>query len=924
MNIESYSQSNSRRDADRPRGTFGKFTSSGMPSSQNQITPWFAFFSLQGIYLAAAFFLSIGVIGEQMLSTLPVFEDLRANAAVVNRTNNVDIFSSPFAFCHLITVLPFSFFPGPERVPFTPVGILEGSLAVLLAAEHLNNGDGSIISEVDMLNETCNIRFSTEMVDNELSEYTAVSETIKILNREPGKDQLPCAFLGNGRSAVTAATSIMTGIFGYPQISPLSTMTVLDNKNQYKLFGRLITSDDGTAIPAILYLYRHLKVSHLAVIYNNEAYGNAYAIALQKAARDLAPEMRISAIDVPFRKNPDDFEKGVRFLKSTKYRYFFAIVEGSTDYEPLMIEAYRQGIAGTGKHNWMFSDSVSPGSITEREHVRGSPLHLASKGASTLAPIGGTRGMPVFDKFVRSWKKLNNANDIDYIKFKHPQYPGEPDYVPQVIDDDFFASPGWTAPFLYDSTIALGLAACNVSQPSTFFNGSSHYGAFLQTEFEGATGPIILDKTTGTRDPKSALFQLTNYIEVEAGDGKIKFAESQSDVFRDGKWTSLRPYIFNDGSTTAPYDLPLLVVDRNYVGTGMRVAGLVMAGLIILASAIFAFWTRYYRNSRVVKASQPFFLNIICFGTLLMGSAIIPLSFDEEIVSKQSCSAACMAVPWLLSVGFAFSFAALFSKTWRVNRIFHNPAMTRVKITIFNVLAPLIAFSTVNITILSVWTALAPLKWERCVVDVDEFNRVVESYGHCTSDSTILPYVISLLVINLGLLTFALYQAYVARDISTEFAESEYISKALASSLLVCFIGVPLMIIDVTPAAHFFVLACIIFVLCMSLLLFMFIPKVKYHRGKYKGGKTNAVKDFVSHNPTTTQHRHSADSHGSVQGTEHCRLTNEGKDVQPECTALKEEKAKLEKRISEIEILLEATEGSTAMEHFNAGNPNKV
>lgn len=93
------------------------------------------------------------------------------------------------------------------------MGVLEGALAVALAIQHLNTGDGSVIPEVGGLNEKCNVRFTAEYFDSEMSESRAVDQTIEILEREPGKvdEKLPCPFLGNGRSAVTLPTSIITG-----------------------------------------------------------------------------------------------------------------------------------------------------------------------------------------------------------------------------------------------------------------------------------------------------------------------------------------------------------------------------------------------------------------------------------------------------------------------------------------------------------------------------------------------------------------------------------------------------------------------------------------------------------------------------------------------------------------------------------------
>jgi len=101
----------------------------------------------------------------------------------------------------------------------------------------------------------------------------------------------------------------------------------------------------------------------------------------------------------------------------------------------------------------------------------------------------------------------------------------------------------------------------------------------------------------------------------------------------------------------------------------------------------FACWVAYNRTIRVVKASQPIFLIIICTGTLLMGGGIYPLGIDDEIASIQGCNIACMASPWLFGLGFSCSFSALFAKTLRVNKLFGAAnSFQRIKVTVKDVM----------------------------------------------------------------------------------------------------------------------------------------------------------------------------------------------------------------------------------------------
>jgi hypothetical protein len=291
-----------------------------------------------------------------------------------------------------------------------------------------------------------------------------------------------------------------------------------------------------------------------------------------------------------------------------------------------------------------------------------------------IGAVGGVPGIPIYDKFIESIKNLNNPGDVEYLREKYPTYPEEPDYEPLAVDGSFFNGIDGPAAFLYDATIALGLAACNVTKPGTYFDGPAHFQAVLNTTFEGATGKVILDPVTGTRIATSARFTLLNFVEdpVDESSKEVTFSTVEADVFQNGEWLSLKSVVFNDGSSIPPPDLPEVTVDMNYIGTGWRAAGLAMAGVILLLSIGFAIWTRRKRNTRVVRASQPFFLFIICAGWFLMGSSVIPLSIDDEIASEKGCDIACVAFPWILSFGWVISFSALFTKTHRINKIFHG------------------------------------------------------------------------------------------------------------------------------------------------------------------------------------------------------------------------------------------------------------
>ena len=282
-----------------------------------------------------------------------------------------------------------------------------------------------------------------------------------------------------------------------------------------------------------------------------------------------------------------------------------------------------------------------------------------------------------------------------------------------------------------------------------------------------------------------------------------------------------------------PLELPDVQINTNYIGN-LRYVGFTLYGLIALAAIGFGIWAWLHRKVRVVNASQPMFLIMIATGALIMGSSMIPLSFDDSSsnYTQKRGEVMCMSIPWLISIGFATTFSALFSKTWRINKIFHKKnSFSRVKVTERDVMVPFVLLVLANVIILTCWTVIAPLQYERNAhPGTDEWNRIISTYGACRSDS-VVPFLVPLAFINVGLLMVANWQAYEARSIQSEFAESQYIAIVMASMLQAFLSGVPILfLIKDEPQAHYLVMVFMLFIICMAILLLIFVPKVVHAR----------------------------------------------------------------------------------------------
>ena len=281
-----------------------------------------------------------------------------------------------------------------------------------------------------------------------------------------------------------------------------------------------------------------------------------------------------------------------------------------------------------------------------------------------------------------------------------------------------------------------------------------------------------------------------------------------------------------------PITLPPVAVDHNILGN-LKILGYVLFSIVAISSIMATAWVWFNRETHVVRVAQPVFLYMIGAGTLILGSAIIPLTFDDESGgSQQASDIACRALPWLISIGFSTAFAALFSKTWRIFRLVKAAhRFQRVTVTVRDVMGPFALLILANVITLICWTFISPLEYVRSPsLGTDDWNRVISTFGRCTSASDAaggpVPYLTILLVVNVGVLVVANVYAFRSRHILTEYSESRYIALLNGSMLEAALIGLPILsLVYEQPRPFFIVMSFFIFVICMAIVGFIFVPK---------------------------------------------------------------------------------------------------
>jgi hypothetical protein len=557
------------------------------------------------------------------------------------------------ASCHLLTLYPFvvdqcihqnesNSTPAASAI----ISGYESAFATYLAVQHLNTGDGSVIPEIATL-EHCPIHFTFECLD---TRYNAGLALQALIDRMLGEDvaaattnsthsmppQPPCAFLGAYRSSISGPTSTITSLKGYPQISGMSTSTDLDNKLEHPLFGRTVPSDAGTATVVAQYFLHELRIRHLMVLATNDSFGNAYASQLRQAlANGSDGSFRMQQI--PMERDGSDMEGVVSQVKQWEYRYIFVAHFGGSNMglnDALMTEAHRQGIVGSDSDSfvWIFSDGIAPSLASKRFQV-GDALLEAYKGVGSIEASGGGIGngnnVKQYDVFARQLLALKQSflQHDDHPLASILPYYSDPrfDSTLSFLEADTFLNPlsDGRVPFIYEATALLGLAACKTAANANgtlYLSGERFYESITATTFEGMSGYVQLDASTGTRMANSTLFRLINFVLVDSDKtGTVQLNPVNSKLFADGQWETLQPFIYNDGTTQQPLEIPPQQLDPNHISTATRAIALIFCGISILLSLYFIYWTWYKRNTRVIRASQPVFLYLVCVGTVILG-----------------------------------------------------------------------------------------------------------------------------------------------------------------------------------------------------------------------------------------------------------------------------------------------------------------
>jgi len=263
--------------------------------------------------------------------------------------------------------------------------------------------------------------------------------------------------------------------------------------------------------------------------------------------------------------------------------------------------------------------------------------------------------------------------------------------------------------------------------------------------------------------------------------------------------------------------------------------GIAFFSLQAFATTCALSWTAWNKKSTVVIASQPEFLSLVAIVSLLLASAILPLSIEGKYMFEPDAEevfVACMAVPWLLCIGLVLIYSALLGKLLRIKEIMDNAELFQiVEVRRTKVVKIIVSFLSGIFAILVVWQIVSPLRWE-----------VNDSVGQCTSNHsrTFLASCAIYIGVCLG---YALVLSWKSRNMKSQFQESLYIALSVFYLLQLLMTGVPIMVIARSSVAYTTVFSLVIFSMSIGVTLLIFVPKVAARHGPPETQAANRTRE---------------------------------------------------------------------------------
>jgi hypothetical protein len=697
----------------------------------------------------------------------------------------------------------------------------------LLAIEVFNTRDASIVPELEQaVFQECNVQIDTSrslVLNTDTFGHQAAQSLVQ-------QDSVPCAVAGLFHDMPAQGLSALAAAMQFP-VTVNRAFNFRIVSDTFSPYTSQVFPDMGTILQQLIHFLLHKgRTDFIVGLFPLSDTGTQRSGGFQLAFGALNIRHEVASYLTPLVDGGSlaNVRAALERVKQTGFRTIVVAMEFVPLELPLLADAAEQQGLLSGEYFWVFSGDIDTAFVFPNN----ANVTKMLKGAAWLTPAELHFTEPAQDRFLKAWVR-SNATQANIANAANPMKQGEAGYF--FADSAYFQtfSPDYGNGFMFDATMAAAMGAC-LARDTNFgdklggnITSEAHVLGIRAVDFRGATGRVKFGRSFfdgyGSRLDSTVTWAVYNLI--PSLDPFVPIALSE--IYANGTWTEVSPFVYADGTTLPPMllrDVP----EQNYLSNVIRGVGLVLMGVVILLALTTVAWVYLHRDHRVLRAAQPPFLYVLALGSTISASTIIPISFDESYGwSEQKLSRACMAIPWLLSLGHIITYGALFSKLWRTNKVLQ---FSRRKIDVKQVAWPATILAVLALLVLSLWTGLDSFGWRR-----DEINEITgESIGECHSDY-MTAFLAPLVVLMVLPTIMTGVMAWINKDVDGAYSESQWIVTMIVVQMEVIVVAVPTIAIlrDVSTDGRYLGLMFLVLAFPMSALGCIMVPKVLAYRESF-------------------------------------------------------------------------------------------
>ncbi|KAH3769086.1 hypothetical protein DPMN_170333, partial [Dreissena polymorpha] len=524
-----------------------------------------------------------------------------------------------------------------------------------------------------------------DYIDSQCSPGIAVYRMFEKLHTQPPYHML----LGDSCSVCSEATSQVSHLWNLTQLSPGSSSPILSDRIRFPKYYRLAMPDQQLNDLRIhmmksLFNWKIAATLHQALeffsVVTDDFVGKASANNITLLSQEIF-------MHDPYWRVQNLKKHDVRIIMTALYE---------DKARSVLCAAYKVGLFGP-KIVWVFV-----GWFSERFWLISDPLIGCTPEQMAQAAEGA---------FLTSAVPFNPVDEIGVggmtVSRFLSRWEVHPEHTPDM--DSFKSSMGQAYDHIWMSALALDCAdkklrsIGHLKTIGDFTYKDSDIGEIVfqcmgNQSIIGMSGRISFSK--GGADPNKMML-----LQRIQGAKRINLGYYRQDT--NPKIFEWIPGALVWKDNKIPRDSTLVTQKEIRIPPALYITICVLSGLGIIIVFLFLSFNIYYRNNRFVKLSSPNINNVLLFGCVLCYVTVF-IRPTGNVTSTM-----CQARVVCFCLAFTITFSALFSKTWRVYRIFTNKKLLKRTIKDIQLFAMIAVIVMLLTAILIVWQIVSPFEVER-------------------------------------------------------------------------------------------------------------------------------------------------------------------------------------------------------------------